>query len=295
MLYILNFEKKRMITKRKLYYSLSPSLRFIVRRLYYFPIDTWNLLTSKRDKSIPPQGMIFIGSGDYKEISYHYLDVFKEHCNLQPHHRILDVGCGIGRIAYALTKYINSNGSYEGFDIVQKGINWCKKHISVDYPNFNFQCINLKNDLYNSKSETSAKNFKFPYKENNFDLVILTSVFTHMLPDDVENYLSEIYRVLKPGGKCLVTFFILNEKSENYMASNPDFTFKNHYDFYSVMDDKLKEGNVAYREDYLLKLFTKTELSVKEILYGNWSGAPKDKSFDFQDTVILIKDNSCMA
>ena len=279
-----------MISKRKLYYSLSPSLRYIVRRLYYFPIDTWDLLTSKRDKSIPPKGMIFIGSGDFKEISYHYLDVFKERCDLKPSHRVLDVGCGIGRIAHALTKYIDSSGSYEGFDIVKKGINWCKKHISTDYPHFNFQCINLKNDLYNSKTESIAKNFVFPYKENDFDLVILTSVFTHMLPDDMENYLSEIYRVLKPGGKCLVTYFIINENSKKYMISNPKFSFRYEYDFYSVMDDKLKEGNIAFKENYLLELFKKTGFSTKEVLYGFWSGCPREKAFDFQDTVILVKE-----
>ena len=53
----------------------------------------------------------------------------------------------------------------------------------------------------------------FPCADNSFDLVFLTSVFTHMFAGDVENYLSEISRVLKPGGKCLITWFLLDEVS----------------------------------------------------------------------------------
>ncbi len=43
--------------------------------------------------------------------------------------------------------------------------------------------------------------------------VLLTSVFTHMLPQDMDNYLSEVARVLKPDGRCLITYFLLNPES----------------------------------------------------------------------------------
>ena len=41
------------------------------------------------------------------------------------------------------------------------------------------------------------------------DVAFLTSVFTHMLPEDVEHYLDELARVLKPGGRTLITWFLL--------------------------------------------------------------------------------------
>jgi len=43
--------------------------------------------------------------------------------------------------------------------------------------------------------------------------VILSSAFTHTLSDEVSNYLSEIERVMKPGGRAMITFFLLNRQS----------------------------------------------------------------------------------
>ncbi len=278
-----------MITIRQIYYFLPPSFRFFVRRVYYFPHDLWCTLTGKRDKMTPPKGHIFIGSGDFKKIGEHYLSMFKTYCNLQAHQRVLDIGCGIGRIAIPLTSYLNETGSYEGFDIVKKGIDWCKKNISATYPNFRFLHIDLKNDLYNTATNETAKSFHFPYKANDFDLVVLTSVFTHMMPEDVENYLREISRVLKPGGKCFVTFFILNADSIGYMKDHPAFSFTHDFGSYRLMDKQVKEANIAYEESYILDRIQDSGLVVEKMMYGYWSGRPESASFDFQDTMILSK------
>jgi ubiquinone/menaquinone biosynthesis C-methylase UbiE len=275
--------------KRKLYYLFPPNARLLARRLYYFPSDLKDILTGKRDKSLPPKGLIFIGPGDFKKIGETYLNRFIELAGLKQDHRILDVGCGIGRISIPLTKYLNAKGSYEGFDIVKKGINWCNKHIKQKYPNFNFLHIDLKNDLYNLTTNQEAKNLIFPYSENEFDLVVLTSVFTHMMPEDVCHYLKQIQRVLKPGGKCFVTFFVLNDESTNYMNTTEALNFKYNYGVYGLIDSNVKEANVAYDEKYLVEVFKKNELKIDAKFYGYWSGRPKEQSLDFQDTFILSK------
>ncbi len=169
------------------------------------------------------------------------------------------------------------------------GIDWCTKHIHKTYPNFNFLHIDLKNDLYNLSVSREARNFVFPYKDNDFDLVILTSVFTHMLPNDVENYLNQIHRVLKPLGKCLVTFFVLNNESKLLMNNSRSFYFKHNFENYSLMDSNVKEANVAYEEGYLIDCFNKNNLEVEKVYYGWWSGKAKEVALDFQDTYILIK------
>jgi ubiquinone/menaquinone biosynthesis C-methylase UbiE len=282
-------EKKYML-KRQLYYLFPPNIRLLARRIYFFPSDLKDIITGKRDRILPPRGMIFIGPGDFKKIGESYLRRFIELAGLKPEHRILDVGCGIGRIAIPLTRYLNSKGSYEGFDIVEKGINWCKKHISKNYPNFNFLHIDLKNDLYNLKTNQEAKNFIFPYKDNEFDLAVLTSVFTHMMPDDVSHYLHQIHRVLKPGGKCFVTFFVLNDESTHYMNCSEALNFKYNFGVYSLIDNNVKEANVAYDEKYLHEVIRKNELKIDTIFYGYWSGRPKEQSLDFQDTFVLSKN-----
>ena len=120
---------------------------------------------------------------------------------------MLDIGCGIGRMAVPLTRYLNEQGSYEGFDIVAEGIDWCTKKITPKYPRFSFHLADVYSQKYNPEGTFSASEYPFPFKDESFDLVFLTSVFTHMLPPDVENYMKEISRVLKRNGSCLITFF----------------------------------------------------------------------------------------
>ena len=98
------------------------------------------------------------------------------------------------------------------FDVVEKGVNWCNAKIKKDHPNFNFRYVPLNNDLYNPSSLAKASEFHFPYADEQFDLAFLFSIFTHMQTEEIDHYLTEIYRVLKPGGKCLATFFLYKEE-----------------------------------------------------------------------------------
>jgi SAM-dependent methyltransferase len=99
------------------------------------------------------------------------------------------------------------------------------------------------------------ESFDFPYAEEAFDFVFLTSVFTHMLPPTVSNYLSEIRRVIRPEGRCLMTFFILNEASlAAARAGRASRRFIHEGDgyFYDVPDRP--EAATAHREEDLLRL-----------------------------------------
>lgn len=273
---------------RKLYYSLSPSMRLVARRIWYFPSDCWDSITGKRDSMIPPKGMIYVGSGDFIERGNDILDLLVKYAGLKPDASVLDVGCGIGRLAVPLTTFLSEKGSYDGFDIVKKGIDWCRNRISPRYANFEFLHIDLKNDLYNDKTENEARSFVFPYKDDSFDCIVLTSVFTHMMPDDVDNYLNQIARVMRSGGKCLVTFFLVNDDIMKRMErGETNFTFKHSYGDYLLMDKSVKEANIAYKESFLQELYDKYGLKRETVYYGQWSNS--DKSVSFQDVVVLSK------
>ena len=99
-----------------------------------------------------------------------------------------------------LTKYLSKSGSYDGFDIVPRAIKWCSNNITSRYPNFRFHFADIYNKHFNPNGRLTAADFRFPYGDGMFDLVFLTSVFTHMLQNDVEHYLSEISPVLKLDG-----------------------------------------------------------------------------------------------
>lgn len=50
-------------------------------------------------------------------------------------------------------------------------------------------------------------------ERSSFDFVFLTSVFTHLLPEDMNNYFSEVVRVLTHARRCLITYFLLTFES----------------------------------------------------------------------------------
>jgi ubiquinone/menaquinone biosynthesis C-methylase UbiE len=274
---------------RSLYYAISPKSRFLVRKIYYFPADFWNSLNRKKNKYVPKKGDIFIGSGDFLSQGKHHLELLKEYTSLQPDHYVLDVGCGIGRAAVPLTQYLSKKGKYEGFDVVKKGIDWCRKNISKDFSNFNFQHISLNNDLYNLTNQ-KAENFKFPYEDNSFDTVFLFSVFTHMQPKEVQNYLNEIYRVLKTDGRCLSTFFLYNDQNEEYISKeNKGFCFPYQKENYRLMNEKVPSANIAFKEELLFEMIKTSQLKLENKVYGTWSNRAVDDLFDYQDILILKK------
>ena len=158
---------------------------------------------------IPPRGMIFIGAGDFEQIGKDFKKHFIELGNLQPGDRVLDVGCGIGRMAIPLTSYLSQEGEYWGFDIVKQGIEWCQRRISPKYGNFHFLHSDIYNKEYNPKGKLQAREYKFPFEDQCFDFVFLTSVFTHMLPADMENYVSEIGESLSGEENVWSRFFSL--------------------------------------------------------------------------------------
>lgn len=274
--------------KRFLYYLLPTPIRLFARRLYYLPGDLFDSITGKRPNGVPPRGKIFIGPGDYVQLGEKFLGYFKELGGLQHNHAVLDIGCGIGRMALPLTGFLSAKGSYDGFDIVKSGIDWCNKHIAVKYPNFHFQFTGLYNQLYNTSDKSDASSFVFPYADKKFDFVFLTSVFTHMMPAEVEHYINEIGRVMKPGATCLMSFFIVNCESEDLMIKQPNhMNFPLNKGFYRLHSSKVDTANVAYDEEWLLDKLEKAGLKMETIKYGQWCG--RTSFFDYQDLLLCSK------
>lgn len=270
---------------RKIYYALPSSWRFWARRIVFLPED----LLSTPKELMPPKGLIYTGRGDFLGQGNAYVELFKKHGNLASNATFLDIGSGIGRVAIPLTKYLSKDAVYEGFDVVELGVNWCNDNISSSFSNFHFKYVSLLNDLYRDNGDDAAK-YTFDYPKNHFDFACSISVFTHMLPGEVANYFDELEKVMKPGGIVFATFFILSEENKTLMKQNPEFSFTHKLGGYFLMDKKVKGANVAFEEDYLLHTIINTKrFKVKEVSYGHWCGREKSQSFDFQDVLILEK------
>ncbi|MBZ0096586.1 MAG: class I SAM-dependent methyltransferase [Sulfuricella sp.] len=247
------------------------------------------------DVLLPPKNMLFDGSTtqeEFKMVGEGFTRYFLiAHAQLKPNENILDVGCGIGQKALALAKYLNSNGSYDGIDIVPKGIKWCAENYKK-FPNFRFQLADLYSAHYNPKGKQKASEYRFPYEDETFDLVFLSSVFTHMLPKDMENYFSEIARVLRKGGRSVTTYFLLNPESLRRMDMQMN-TIKVPFIYESeacrIANNNKLETTVAHDEQAVRRLYEHNGMSVTEITYGSWCGR-KELVGSLQDVIIAVKE-----
>ena len=264
-------------------------LKQAVKNVLLYPLDLYELLTGKRDQLTPPKRICFGGDGDFKTIGSDFLNYFITLADLKPNHRVLDVGCGIGRMAVPLTAYLNNDGRYKGFDIVPRGIKWCQKAISTRFPNFEFKLADIYNNQYNPRGKYTASEYVFPYNNNSFDFVFLTSVFTHMLPNDMNNYLEEIARVLKEDGRCLITFFLINEESSAMIhEGRSQRTFKYDFGDFLSIDKEVPEYAIAYHEHVIRGIFAKNYLKITEpIHYGSWCG--RNNYLSYQDIIIAAR------
>lgn len=266
---------------------LSRGPRMIPPRLY---LD-WFL--GLEGELIPPAHLIRAagigGIVDFEAFGREYFRRITTLAELKPDESILEVGCGIGRNALPLTTYLGPKGRFEAFDIVPVGIEWCQKNITPRYPNFHFQLANVYNSTYNPSGKFHASEFRFPYSDQSFDFVFLISVFTHMISRDLEHYLSEIARVLKNQGRCLITFFLLNAESLALIergSARPSLKYESGP---CRFEDKAHPENaIAYQEEYVRDLYRGSGLRIVEpIWFGSWSG--RQEFLGSQDIIVARK------
>lgn len=241
-----------------------------------------------RHPLVPPKRYNYINNGDNEHIAKEFLNHFIEKGNLKPTDQVLEVGSGFGRMAIPLTRFLTKEGRYDGLEIIKDGINWCQSKFTPKYSNFRFQHIDVYNERYNPKGKYKASEYVFPFADESFDFVFLTSVFTHMFLEDIDNYLSEVRRVLKKGGTCFITYFILDPIALQYIANGlGSFSFKHQMNGCYVEDLEQPEYAIAYIDSHIQTLYKKLGLQIiKPIHYGNWDG--RGDYLSFQDIIVAI-------
>jgi SAM-dependent methyltransferase len=198
---------------------------------------------------------------------------------LRPGHRVLDIGSGIGNLALALKDHLT--GGYDGLEIHPEAVAWCQRTISPRYPSFRFHRANVASGAYNPDGAEPASAYRFPFPDRTFDFILLASVFTHMLPDEVVQYLREISRVLKPDGTCVSSFFLLNDQTRRSVQEGRSFM---RFDVvhpsgvYRLHDASVPAAAVAYEESFVETIHRESHLRIREIRRGQWwSGAAHDQ------------------
>lgn len=108
-----------------------------------------------------------------------YIKIFLNNHTLS---KVLDVGCGTGR----LVKFLNQHGfNTQG----------CEPEVAA---------LKIAQRINSGNSIKKASATKLPYKANSFDLIISASVVEHLTKKEVNKFLKEAGRILKPHGYIFI-------------------------------------------------------------------------------------------
>lgn len=118
-----------------------------------------------------------------------------QHYGLSKSDYLVDVGCGSGRLAKPLSKWLD--GRYLGIDLVSALVDYAKK--IANRKDWKFRVI---------------KNIEIPEGDGQADMICFFSVLTHLLDEQCYWYLEEAKRVLKPDGRIVVSFLEFSDPAQ---------------------------------------------------------------------------------
>lgn len=161
-------------------------------------------------KALPP-GKYRMGGEHFKDdaafIRTAVRDVkrLERYCDLNEDSRLLDWGCGAGRLAVGVREHFPQGriAEYHGVDIQPELIEWAQKHLTG--PGFRFTLLDVSNERYNPDGTPERTIGADP---GTVDVFYAYSVFSHMNDDDTPAYLRLIAEALAPAGKAFVTCFV---------------------------------------------------------------------------------------
>jgi SAM-dependent methyltransferase len=211
---------------------------------------------------IPPKYLRF-GGKEFKEDAFFLTSGrleaqrLTEKCAVTSESRILDIGCGVGRLAIGILNQMSKPPLYWGVDVDPGSIKWCQRHISRDHSGFHFTHVNVVNRRYNAQGAVADGSFRFPFADGLFDAIYLYSVFSHMMPGDIKTYLAEFRRLLVPRGQVFFTAFA-EERVPEVMENPPGYRMNWSGPLHCV----------RYQKEFLESLVAQAGFEVRMFEYG---------------------------
>ena len=191
--------------------------------------------------------------GEFEAIGLLLRDALVFH-GLKPNDYLIDVGCGSGRLARPLSEYLT--GRYLGIDVVPGLIAYARTLVSRSGWRFEV-----------------AEGLKIPEADRKADMVCFFSVLTHLLHEESFVYLREAKRVLKPGGRIVLSFL--------------DFRVANHWDSFEANLQDIGVGaqpmNVFISPDMLREWAKRLDLEIEVIHDGDEPYLPLSAPITFED------------
>lgn len=129
---------------------------------------------------------------------------------------VLDIGCGCGTMARTLLYHPHVAG-YIGIDTYGPSIEWCEQQVAPrGNGRFRFHFVDVRSQAYNPNGAVLGTEVVFPAEAGTVNVAFAASLFTHLLEPDSRHYLSEVARVLAPGGTLLATIHVNPSEGSDY-------------------------------------------------------------------------------
>ena len=109
-------------------------------------------------------------------------------CNIKENDKVLDLCCGTGKMIELECKTVGKNTIVIGLDFNREMINVGNKNLTESLANYRFNLV-------------QGDATQLPFEDNTFDSI--TIAFGLRNVPDKRKAISEMYRVLKPGGKVV--------------------------------------------------------------------------------------------
>jgi SAM-dependent methyltransferase len=168
-----------------LFDGVSTMWRALVPGAPHFVHDYNRLVLLLRLRRSRAQAMSEAVGGDFAKIGDAERDLLFRY-GLRDGMTLVDVGCGSGRLAYALR---NAPVAYIGTDVVPALLR--NARMICDRPDWHFLAVS---------------GLHIPAADESTDFVTFFSVFTHLLHEESYRYLLEARRVLKRDGVIILSF-----------------------------------------------------------------------------------------
>ena len=264
-----------------------------VSNLSYEPVrDIFAAMRKEQINGVPLSDVI--GGGDPERVASEIILVLAKHVDLTAQRSVLDVGCGCGRIATALTQYLDDTSDYVGVDIIPGLVQFGREFITPRYPHFKFLLLdegNLTYDAWRPKGSavdlTRLSEAKPPGSVN---LAISISLFTHLDYPAAVDVLRAIAQMLAPEGQAFITFFVVDaEARQNIESGRTGFSFRRTTPSGKLSAEKSDDPTyaVGYSIEQVDELARSIGLRRERWIRGYWSQGNAGESF--QDALILTK------
>jgi ubiquinone/menaquinone biosynthesis C-methylase UbiE len=203
---------------------------------------------NNQNVKLPPDYLMYESFQlDYKKFYKDSLDTanwltnhLKKHSALK-NKKILDWGCGPGRIIRHLPTIIDNDCEFFGSDINMASIEWCRQNIE--------KCSFVNNSM----------DAKLPYEDNYFDIIFGISIFTHLSEKMHFDWFRELHRILRPHGIMLFT-----TQGNNFKVKLTKIELEQFSKGELVIRGNVKEGHRIFSafqpSEFMLNLFRNVKI-----------------------------------